>query len=558
MSKQNIMKGITYKILALSLMVGITSCDKFLEEELVTDVSSASYYTTEKGFGDAVNATYSLLKPFYGQERGFAMTTMGSDIWTNGSDGSHKVYNTYDVGLNSAQSFARDAWRDWYKGINQANAVIGRSEGLEMDETIKNIRLAEVRFLRALYYFDLTNTYGDVHLSLEETVGIEIEANKTARAEIYSQAIVPDLEFAIANLPPTQSPYGRATKAAAEFLLAKALLTRSYTSWAESTDASRAETLMTNVINNYGFSLLDNYADLWDINNQENSEIVWNITNSKAQVDDGTDDFGHRGHLYFLMEYDVLRGLTRDVENGRPWKRHRPTEFMLGLWDRNQDTRYDASFKHVWYANKDEPATEASGSEPARAALSIGDTAVYIPGPGKDIDWPQSLQDTKPYMTITNDEYTERLYPSLNKWIDPTRPDRQHTPGQRDFVLMRLADAYLIRAEARLKQSDPGGAADDINMVRVRAAVPGMETAMQITGADVDLDFILDERARELAGEGHRWWDLVRTGKLVERTTLHNPQAAPNIQEYHTLRPIPQDQIDRSLGGYPQNPGYPQ
>tara|TARA_R100001369_G_scaffold30236_1_gene53880 strand:+ start:9093 stop:10769 length:1677 start_codon:yes stop_codon:yes gene_type:complete len=558
MSKQNIMKGITYKILALSLMVGITSCDKFLEEELVTDVSSASYYTTEKGFGDAVNATYSLLKPFYGQERGFAMTTMGSDIWTNGSDGGHKVFNTYDVGLNSAESYVTEAWRDWYKGINQANAVIGRSEGLEMDETIKNIRLGEVRFLRALYYFDLTNTYGDVHLSLEETVGIEIEANKTARAEIYSQAIVPDLEFAIANLPPTQSPYGRATKAAAEFLLAKALLTRSYTSWAESTDASRAETLMTNVINNYGFSLLDNYADLWDINNQENSEIVWNITNSKAQVDDGTDDFGHRGHLYFLMEYDVLRGLTRDVENGRPWKRHRPTDFMLGLWDRNQDTRYDDSFKHVWYANKDEPATEASGSEPARAALSIGDTAVYIPGPGKDIDWPQSLQDTKPYMTITNDEYTERLYPSLNKWIDPTRPDRQHTPGQRDFVLMRLADAYLIRAEARLKQSDPGGAADDINMVRVRAAVPGMETAMQITGADVDLDFILDERARELAGEGHRWWDLVRTGKLVERTTLHNPQAAPNIQAYHALRPIPQDQIDRTLGGYPQNPGYPQ
>ncbi|MDO6601410.1 RagB/SusD family nutrient uptake outer membrane protein [Arenibacter palladensis] len=552
------MKGITYKILALSLMVGITSCDKFLEEELVTDVSSASYYTTEKGFGDAVNATYSLLKPFYGQERGFAMTTMGSDIWTNGSDGGHKVFNTYDVGLNSAESYVRDAWRDWYKGINQANAVIGRSEGLEMDETIKNIRLGEVRFLRALYYFDLTNTYGDVHLSLEETVGIEIEANKTARAEIYSQAIVPDLEFAIANLPPTQSPYGRATKAAAEFLLAKALLTRSYTSWAESTDASRAETLMTNVINNYGFSLLDNYADLWDINNQENSEIVWNITNSKAQVDDGTDDFGHRGHLYFLMEYDVLRGLTRDVENGRPWKRHRPTDFMLGLWDRNQDTRYDDSFKHVWYANKDEPATEASGSEPARAALSIGDTAVYIPGPGKDIDWPQSLQDTKPYMTITNDEYTERLFPSLNKWIDPTRPDRQHTPGQRDFVLMRLADAYLIRAEARLKQSDPGGAADDINMVRVRAAVPGMEAAMQITGADVDLDFILDERARELAGEGHRWWDLVRTGKLVERTTLYNPQAAPNIQAYHALRPIPQDQIDRSLGGYPQNPGYPQ
>lgn len=558
MSKQNIMKRTTYKILALSLIISMVSCDKFLEEELVTDVSAASYYTTEKGFNDAVNATYAQLKPFYGQERGFAMTTMGSDIWTNGSDGGHKVFNTYDVGLNSAESYVRDAWRDWYKGINQANAVIARSEGLEMDEEIKNVRLAEVRFLRALFYFDLTNTYGDVHLSLEETVGIEIEANQTSKAEIYSQAIVPDLEFAIANLPETQSPYGRATKAAAEFLLGKALLTRSYTSWAESTDASRAETLFSNVINNYGLSLLDNYADLWDINNQENSEIVWNITNSKTQVDDGTDGYGHRGHLYFLMEYDVQRGMTRDVTNGRPWKRHRPTEFMLTLWDRTQDTRYDASFKHVWFANKDEPATEASASEPARAALSIGDTAIYIPGPGKDLDWPQSRQDTKPYMTITNDEYTERLFPSMNKWIDPTRPDRQKTQGQRDFVLMRLADAYLLRAEARLQQSDAIGAAEDINEVRVRAAVPGMETAMEITPAEVDLDFLLDERARELAGEGHRWWDLARTGKLVERTRLYNPVAAPNIQDYHIVRPIPQDQIDRTLGGYPQNDGYPQ
>ena len=81
---------------------------------------------------------------------------------------------------------------------------------------------------------------------------------------------------------------------------------------------------------------------------------------------------------------------------------------------------------------------------------------------------------------------------------------------------------------------------------------------MQITATDVDLDFLLDERGRELFGEGHRWWDLVRTGKLVERVRLHNEQAAGNIQDYHTLRPIPQNQIDRTVGGYAQNPGYPQ
>lgn len=544
------MKGKKYTLLLLALLFILQSCEQFLEEELVSDVSSGTYYTTEDGLEDAVDATYAWLKGFYGPERGFTMTTFGTDIFTNGADGSHKRVNLYDGSFNATEGYVNDSWRDWYRGVNQANAVINRSADVEMDEARKTLRLAEVRWLRAFYYYDIVRTYGDAHLSLEETEGVEVEANKTAASEIYSQAIVPDLEFAVANLPAVQDDYGRATKAAAEFLLGKVLLRRSYTSYAASDDASRAETLFSNVINNYGFALLDDYGDLWDINNQENSEIVWNLTIAKALVDDGTDGEGHRGHLYFLMEYDVRRGMSRDVANGRPWKRFRPTPFMLGLWDRTVDTRYDAGFKHVWYANN-----EVSDE---RGTLAIGDTALYIPGPGKDIEWPQDRKDAAPYEVYTADDYTERVYPSVNKWIDPTRPDRQHTPGQRDVVLMRLADAYLLRAEARLQQNNPAGAAADINVVRSRAAVPGQEAAMQITAGDVDLDFLLDERAREMYGEHARWWDLTRTGKLVERVRLHNLQAAPNIQDYHTVRPIGQDQIDRTVGGYPQNPGYPQ
>ncbi|NNE75910.1 MAG: RagB/SusD family nutrient uptake outer membrane protein, partial [Pricia sp.] len=373
------MKRKIYSIWFLALGLLTYSCEEALEEELVTDVSAASYYTTEKGLQDAVNATYAFLKPFYGQEIGFTMTVFGTDTYNNGADGSHKFFNFYDTSLNASASMARDAWQTWYRGINQANGVINRASDVEMDETEKTVRIAEVRFLRAFYYFNIVTTYGDAHLSLEETEGIEVEANRTSQAEIYAQAIVPDLEFAIATLPAEQSDYGRATKAAAEFLLGKALLTRSYTSFAEGNDASRAETLFSNVINNYGFSLLDNFANLWDITNQENSEMVFVIPNSKSQVDSDIDPYGHRGHLYFLQEYDVRRGMTRDTENGRPWKRFRPTDFTLTLWNRDIDTRYDASFKHVWYANKEEPPTDATADEPARAALAIGDTAIYIP-----------------------------------------------------------------------------------------------------------------------------------------------------------------------------------
>ncbi|PKA97632.1 RagB/SusD domain-containing protein [Flavobacteriaceae bacterium MAR_2009_75] len=558
----DIMKRTIYTVWLLALGFAINACDDYLEEELVTDVSAASYYTTEDGLQDAVTANYGLLKQFYGQEMGAAMTTFGTDIWTNGADGGHKYFNFYDTSLNPASSYIRDAWNIWYRGINQANGVINRSAEVEMDEAEKTTLLAEVRFLRALYYFNIVTTYGDAHISLEETTDIEIEANKTPQSEIYAQAIIPDLEFAIANLgeEPYKGNYGRATKPAAEFLLAKVLLTRSYTGFSEGTDASRAETLFSTVINDYGFALLDDYAALWDIANQENSEVIYAIPNSKAQVDSGIDENGHKWHLYFLMEYDVRRGMTRDIANGRPWKRHRPTEFMLSLWDRDVDSRYDKSFKHVFFANKDEPATEANPDtgEPARAALSVGDTAIFIPGPMRNDLWPQSRQDGVPYIVITDDEYTERLFPPMNKWIDDTRPDRQKEQGQRDFILMRLGDAYLLRAEARLQQNDAAGAAEDINVIRTRAAWPGQEAALQVNAGDVDLDFLLDERARELAGEGYRWWDLARTGKLVERVKEFNPQGAPNIEDYHTVRPIPQDQIDRTLGGYPQNPGYPQ
>ncbi len=560
----------------MMVALGSYSCDDYLKEELVADVAAGSYFTTPSGFEDAVEATYSYMKPFFGTERGFTMTVFGTDVHTNGADGGHKAINRYDGGLSSTEGYMRDTWRDFYKGINQANAVINRSASVDISEDKKTARIAEVRFLRALYYFCLTETYGNIHLTLEETEGIEIEANKTEKSEIYSQAIVPDLEFAIANLPPTQDDKGRATKPAAEFLLAKALLTRSYLSFAETNDASRAESLLTTVISGggYGFELAENHRELFGLNERGEAEFIaqaedlpehiFTVQNSKSQVDEGIDGNGHRGHLYFLMEYDKLPGMTRDIANGRPWKRFRPTDFSLGMWDRSIDSRYDNSYKHVWYANSESNIPVWSDAEEAlgygvagQPKFTVGDTAVYIPGPGKDAEWTEEKQARARYMVITSDEYTEKLFPTLNKFIDDSRPDRQKTQGQRDFYLMRLGEAYLLRAEARLQQNNLTGAADDINVIRRRAAVPGKETDMEIDASDVTLDFLLDERARELDGEGQRWWDLVRTGKLVERVRLHNPQAAPNIQDYHIRRPIPQTQIDNTLGGYPQNSGYP-
>ena len=126
--------------------------------------------------------------------------------------------------------------------------------------------------------------------------------------------------------------------------------------------------------------------------------------------------------------------------------------------------------------------------------------------------------------------------------------------------MFRLAETHLIAAEALLKLGRPAEALPYLNAVRRRAAFAGKETAMQLTTSQVTMELIMEERERELLGEMFRWFDLKRWGVLIERVKLYNPDAAPNIKAgKHELRPIPQDQIDRTAGGiaaFPQNPGY--
>jgi len=600
--KMKITKSI---LVALALIALSTqSCKDFLKEELVSQVSAASYYTTAAGLEDAVDATYSFLRDIYSDEKAYMLSIFGTDTHTNGADGGWKSFNYYDNGLNSSTQVLLDQWTFCYRGINQANAVINRSGAVaDMSEELKIQRQAEVRFLRAFYYFYLVQTFGDIHLTLEETIGAQVTANKTRQAEIYLQAIIPDLEFAIANLPATQSNYGRATKPAAQFLLGKVLLTRGYQTFGQASDFTDAEALLTSVIADYGFSLVASHKVLWDQDKQLNTEVIWAIQYSTDLILNGGDTgVGNRGHLYFGMEYDIQPGMIRDIANGRPFKRFRPTDYMIDQWavGRPNDQRYEDTYKHVWICNDnrtsgngipkwkqihvDMGAKKANGAVVTAADIgtprfALGDTALFIPGPGQDAKWLGDEKLKVRYTVITKTKasyaastlptsdpnyypsdpfvYNERLFPTINKFFDPRRPTIQWERGSRDWFVMRLADALLLRAEARFQQNKLQEAADDINVVRTRAAKPGKVAEMQITSADVTIDRILLERAFELDAEQVRWFDLARTGKLVDYVKLYNPLGAVNIQNFHVHRPIPQAQIDRTVGGYEQNCGYP-
>ncbi|MDL5512916.1 RagB/SusD family nutrient uptake outer membrane protein [Arenibacter sp. M-2] len=557
----------------LLTIFALLSCNDYLEENMISDVSSDSYYSTKEGLEDAMNAAYSYLKvQYFGQESGMSMTVYGTDLHSNGSDGNKKLgqYN-FDPSLDELW----EVWSTMYQGINQCNAIIERTDkNEEVNEDFKIELTAEARFLRAMYYFILVRQFGDVHLTLSETIGIETEANKTSRNEIYQTAIIPDLEYGIANLPDKQVDYGRATKAAAQFLLSKVYLTYG---WLENDKEifKKSIRLAEDIIKNENYSLLSDYADLWKIDNQKNSEVIWGIQNSTDPLTRGN---GNRSHLFFLMGYDKLPGMKRSIDYGRPYIRYSPTPYALSLWNREYDSRYYKSYQHVWFANN-------TGN--LLPAQKVGDTAIFLPGVnigqkyyisgenGSRVEkiLTQNYVDAhhnQTHVIYTPEErngeagtgYTERVYASLGKFIDPTRESTNLKEGTRDFFVMRLAEAYLIAAEAYIKIDDKVNAAKMLNVVRRRAAWPGFESQMKITESEVRLDLILEERGRELLGEMQRWYDLSRMGVLLDRVKMYsNATNSPNyaknnITEKHTLRPIPQNQIDRTSNAYNQNPGW--
>lgn len=541
------MKRYIIGLLCIALMA---ACNKQLEEYNPSGLTTDQVFSTPDGFETLVSAAYSYNRWWYGKEDGYSLSEMGTDLWTSGT-GDKYIDITQYYNLQASNTAISSLWKQFYSAVNLCNTGIGRIDKAGYADDKKIIRNAELHFLRAFYYWHIVEMWGGVHFTVTETSGVETTANRTAVDSFYA-LIFSDLEVAVNNLPATTVDYGRATKPAAQAFLARMCLTRGLN--------TRAATLADSVINNYGFVLQPKYADLWSMNNLLNKEVVWAVNYMKNLVYDDRVDASlyptghprgaHNGHLMFTMKYDDLPGMTRDVPNGRPFNRYMPTLFLLNLFNEQADSRYNATFKQVWLCNN---------LKTAPPGMKLGDTAVvcskYIVEPaGKSY----RLYDRNVSYNADESGKDRTHYVSLQKFDDPTRPSMNEEQSARDAFIIRLAEMYLIAAEAQFNLSNSSKAAEYINVIRKRAAIPGHEAEMVITDADISPDFILDERARELVGEQLRWFDLKRTGKLGARIASDNPDAAKNFQPYHTLRPIPQDQIDAVTNKtvFIQNPGY--
>jgi len=542
-------------IAILSSMILFSSCEKLLEEDVRNQISNL-YYKTPAGVEDGVKACYSYLRSWYGNAQETAWLTNYGDEYTNGA--ADPTINGYTPSLNPASAFIRGPWIQMYAAINACNEVLEAAEQVNMDAQLKNIRIAELRFLRAHYFFLLVQTYGPISIPLTPTKSASSEAIRSPISEVYT-VIIDDLKFAVANLPlPENTDYGRATSLAAKHALAKVYLAKAGTALKESTDYANAATLAKEVIASNKYELLPDFASIFL--HGKNNEVIFSCQYDSDPLAGGSQgNKGNYSHLFFATAYDKLPGMQRDIANGRPYNHFRPTNFMLGLYNKQYDARFNKSFKTVWFCNKPGNYT-ISGKV---VDMQLGDTAFVI----TDYEPTQAQRNAAKYTIVAPSDQHSTLFPQSSKHIDAMRADVNNVNGSKDLIIYRLGETYLIAAEALMMDGKPGEAVFYVNELRKRAAIVDPDPAvtasnrqaMEVSAADLDIDFILDERARELNAEYMRWFDLVRTGKLLERVKLYNDLAAPNIQPYHVLRPIPQAQIDRVVGGastYPQNPGY--
>src|SRR5215212_4541463 len=453
--------------LAALVLGGAAGCVD-LTEHPVTGLTSA-YYNTPIGFDLAVNASYQPMRNHWPLERGATMTVFGTDEYTKGADGSYKFFNDYTAQLNGDVDFIRDTWRDLYQGINTANTVIELAKTANVPDATKSVRVGEAKFLRALYYFTLVRTFGDIPLPTAPTpLSLTSDGTATNRepvAKVY-ELIIADLKAAEAALPDKAAQYGRADRPAVQHLLGEVYLTRAGAPGAAdvaSPDIAAAITELSAVANNSRFSLVPRYRDLWTIGNEVNSEIIWAIQYTSDPLTTGA---GNKLHLYFTSAYDIEPGMLRDIANGRPFRRFRPTVWQLALWDRTKDARYEDMYKVVWISNNPNNIPKDAAGNPK---FTVGDTAIYMPG----IETiPTAMRNATRYKLYGEKEYTDAMFPTLNKYLDPTRTSTNQEEGQRDHPLMRLSNTYLMLAEALIRQGKTTEGLVWLNKVRTRAAKP--------------------------------------------------------------------------------------
>lgn len=484
------MKNI-FCIMIMAFLLMVSSCSKkFIERPPVSSVTIDVLYKTDKDYQDAVIGAYQALRNQYANMWQFG-DIRGDDAWIQVSNQPSTM--AVDVfSINSSDALLNTTWANYYIVINRANNILSRIVNADA-AVIKNKDryIGEAKFLRALAYFDLVRIFGDVQM-ITDALGAE-EVSKTGRtpaATVYSDVIIKDFLDASTKLPVvyTGTEVGRATRGAAKAMLGKVYMTVK--------DFTKAEAVLQELTTTpFTYALLPNYNDLFDYSkNEHHSEYIFDI-----EYEEGLGGLGSVFTNFFMPNvtallnyYNIKGGFNESMS---------PTTLFVNLWQTG-DKRKDVSIQCC-----------GSWKNPTTGAVTV-------------------------FNPSTAQSYTMKYVTSVNIAQD----------SKANWKVIRYADVLLMLAEALNENGKTAAALVPLNQVRTRA---GLAVYAGLTQTQIR-DNVATERRFELCFEGHRWFDLVRTGKALAAC------APVGMKDYMYVFPVPLTQVKvmNNPTLFPQNAGY--
>ena len=546
-------------VLIITVLLTIASCKKdFLDEEPLDFLGSSNAYNTYEGLNATVNNLYWFSRRIFfdrDERRPFDFI-FGTDLVYDGQPGTDRHTNMI-AAYDPTSGIPATHWDNLYSMVVESNIVISRAPVADITEEERLELTAQARFFRAFAYRALVYMWGGVPIVTEEISEPRTDFVRASKEEVLNQ-IIEDLSYAAENLPGiTDVQDGRLHNLVAEHLLSEV-----YIAAGRPQDAVDAASVVIDdpatglMQNRFGTRANENpgdvYWDLFRMNNQNrssgNTEGIW-VIQFETDVLGGSTVSGGRDGSYMLERQHApfIRNVRINGEAPFLWPRSAYTggrgigwavptyHFTNEIWESDFDNDIrNANHNFVREFVADNPESSLFGQvisteNPPEGVNTTRDFYAYQSKVTTPFNHPDGLYDNRELGTLKS------------------------TAGATytDQYMFRLAETYLLRAEAYMNLGNNTKAAEDINVVRSRAH------AGPVSPGAVDIDYILDERMRELGVEEKRRLTLMRLGLLYDRVKAHNPYYADEILPKYNLWPIPAEEIERNIDAdLEQNPGY--
>ncbi|MEO1030050.1 MAG: RagB/SusD family nutrient uptake outer membrane protein [Bacteroidota bacterium] len=522
-------KILKLKYVWVLFLLAASACDDFVEVDPIP-VTSDDFFNTPEEYEDALIGAYDLLQATFWN---VLTSVVASDDFIAGGDSASidqpTLQNVNSMNHSpSDNNQLRDIWTLMYAGLNRANFLLQNENKIEFEG--RDEIIAQGYFLRAYYTFELAKFYGNVPLKVENRDGVDRIVNapvipgeqfsmeRTASIAATYGLIEEDLKEAIPNLPVTQDLPYEVTKSAAQALLGKVYL---YHGTYDQSKFSEAATVLNEVINSGQYSLVTgaDYTNLFTLDGENGPESVFEIQYTNVEGA-GWECIACSEGTYFV-QFNGPRSPYDDPVYAAGWGFNLPTPQFYDLFDDEESMRRDVTILDL------------------RELAALEDNSVYSP----------PREDTGFY----NHKYAPRRADLGESVAQLTHPH--------NYRSIRYADVLLMAAEAEA-ESGGSNAVNYLNQVRARAYGDNSNDYNASEGTLLDAIYL--ERRKELAGEGHRFFDLVRTGRAQEAFSNYNATKGEGFTDVNfqtdknELFPIPLIELElaQAADRWGQNPGY--